>query len=78
MRRGLLLAALLLALPAVSVYAIPIRITSGSLEMPNEAVFSGPLGILDIEGLDGFHMIAVGDAHNGFGHESYPCAPGEP
>ena len=58
MRRGLLLAALVWAVPAFSVYADPIRITGGSLDMPDPALVGGPLGILDIRGFDGFHMIA--------------------
>ena len=77
MRRGLLVAALLWALPAFPVCADPIRITGGSLDMPNPALAGGPLGILDIRGFDGFHMIARGDAGNGFGHQCYPCAPGD-
>ena len=54
------------ALPAFSVCADPIRITGGSLDMPDPALVGGPLGILDIRGFDGFHLIARGDARNGF------------
>ena len=54
--RRVLLTALLWVLPTFSVYADPIRITGGSLDMPNPAVVGGPLGI---RGFDGFHLLAV-------------------
>jgi hypothetical protein len=74
MRRGLLLAALLWALPTWG-YANPIRITGGSLDMPDPVLAGGPLGILDIRGFDDFHMIARGEAR-GLGH-CVPCPPGD-
>jgi PEP-CTERM motif-containing protein len=77
MRGRLVLAALLWVLPTLSVHADPIRITSGSLDMPDPKVFSGPIGFLDVEGFDGFHLIVQGDTHNGFGHFCLPCAPGD-
>jgi hypothetical protein len=76
MRRRVLLAALLWVLPTLSVDAGPIVITGGSLDMPNPAVVGGPLGILDVRGFDGFHLIARGEAH-GLGHQCYPCPPGD-
>jgi hypothetical protein len=73
----MLLAALLWALPTLSVYADPIRITSGSLDIPDPLVVGGPRGILDIQGFDGFHLMVIGDAHNGLGHDCLPCQPGD-
>ena len=62
------------ALP-FSVYANPIRITGGSLDVPDPALVGGPPGILDIRGFDGFHLIAIGEA-KGFGR-CLPCVPGD-